>query len=178
MEKKVESQRSEYDDKPAVDSKSLVALFQLMSVTGEKQRCNASMSSSKNSILKKGRCGRRRKKVEGKKVTLKPSKLTQAVKDATRGIASEARFSEFSADCARELESIEKNGTPPTSSSAPEDQSRAHKKRKATSSCAQQARNECFNSDLNFDIDLLTDYLEETILLPKKMSYMAELMYT
>jgi hypothetical protein len=45
----------------------------------------------------------------------------------------------------------------------------------SSSSCAQQARR---NEDVSQDIDRLTDYLEESILLPKKMSYMAEMMYT
>lgn len=44
------------------------------------------------------------------------------------------------------------------------------------SSCAQQARNE--DENISYSIDRLTDYLEESILLPKKMSYMAEMMYT
>jgi len=42
-----------------------------------------------------------------------------------------------------------------------------------SASCAQQAR-----QDLSQDIDRLTDFLEESIMLPKKMSYMAEMMYT
>ena len=193
MEKKVESRECEKEgdnskQQPAVavDSKGLVALFQLMSVTGEKHRISSSNNGAnvRNSVLKKKLRHRRHRSrnkelLEAKKVSLKPSKLTQAVVDATKGITSEARFSDFSADCARELETIQH--TQDTNSAKKEDelQSRAqNKKRKATSSCAQQARNECFNSDLNLDIDLLTDYLEETILLPKKMSYMAELMYT
>jgi len=45
--------------------------------------------------------------------------------------------------------------------------------RKNSATCAQQARTE-----LSQDIDRLADYLEESILLPKKMSYMAEMMYT
>lgn len=47
------------------------------------------------------------------------------------------------------------------------------RKQQAESTCAQQAR-----QDVTNDIDRLTDYLEESILLPKKMSYMAEMMYT
>lgn len=47
--------------------------------------------------------------------------------------------------------------------------------RKNSSTCAQQARQ---NTELSQDIDRLADYLEESILLPKKMSYMAEMMYT
>jgi len=47
-------------------------------------------------------------------------------------------------------------------------------KRKQQATCAQQARQD----PVSQDIDRLTDYLEESILLPKKMSYMAEMMYT
>ena len=47
--------------------------------------------------------------------------------------------------------------------------------RKNSATCAQQARQ---NTELSQDIDRLADYLEESILLPKKMSYMAEMMYT
>jgi len=43
------------------------------------------------------------------------------------------------------------------------------------STCAEQARGA---TDLTHDIDRLADFLEESISLPKKMSYMAEMMYT
>lgn len=45
-----------------------------------------------------------------------------------------------------------------------------------TSTCAQQAARQ--DTELSQDIDRLADYLEESVLLPKKMSYMAEMMYT
>jgi len=45
--------------------------------------------------------------------------------------------------------------------------------RRKVSTCAEQAR-----ADLTHDIDRLADFLEESISLPKKMSYMAEMMYT
>merc|ERR1712107_901751 len=101
----------------------------------------------------------------------------------------ESRFSDFS-DCSKALEDISaKLKKKPKSKVASLDQDsdsgsqskaplRAQKKRKASSFCAQQARNECYNADINASMDFLADYLEETILFPKKMSYMAELMYT
>lgn len=66
---------------------------------------------------------------------------------------------------------------------------RANKRRKLppetlSSSCAQQhtesSENEKakVNDNLDASIDRLTDYLQESILLPKKMSFMAEMMYT
>jgi len=63
-----------------------------------------------------------------------------------------------------------------TSSPASKDKhhlKRSRASRQQQSTCAQQARR-----DISQDIDRLTDYLEESILLPKKMSYMAEMMYT
>jgi hypothetical protein len=44
----------------------------------------------------------------------------------------------------------------------------------------ESTKNERDNSRDNLDasIDRLADYLEDSILLPKKMSYMAEMMYT
>ena len=91
--------------------------------------------------------------------------------------------------CSKELESIMQKSNPiirPRSSSLPSKSSHKSpvvatviakpKKKKPvaktqTQTCAQQA-------NLSQDIDRLTDYLEESILLPKKMSYMAEMMYT
>merc|ERR1712008_511461 len=54
------------------------------------------------------------------------------------------------------------------------------KDNKRKTSCAQQARCEGLPSSdaVNLSIDILTDYLDEAILFPKKLSYMAELMYT
>ena len=72
-------------------------------------------------------------------------------------------FSEFLSACSREIATIEES---------------EQQKQRKSSTCAQQAREEHDHSAVNFSIDVLTDYLEETVLLPKKMSYMAELMYT
>ena len=149
-------------------------------------------------------------------------KFNQTLYLFSRSFAPDSRFSEFSTDCSKVLETIEKttiikpqssttnkikkkikkfpvkpklnSGSDnddnvdkdvvlgheegPNSSKKP---SRVQKKRKASTSCAQQARNECYNTnsaEINLSIDYLADYLEETILFPKKMSYMAELMYT
>ena len=146
----------------------------------------------------------------------------QSSSSSKKSKSPDSRFSEFSADCSKALETIEKttiikpqssttnkikkkikkfpvkpklnSGSDnddnvdkdvvlgheegPNSSKKP---SRVQKKRKASTSCAQQARNECYNTnsaEINLSIDYLADYLEETILFPKKMSYMAELMYT
>ena len=169
------------------------------------------------------------------RVNLRPSKLSSVVaqlqndhknqsssSNSNKNKSPDSRFSEFSADCSKALETIEKttiikpqssttnkikkkikkfsvkpklnSGSDnddnvdkdvvlgheegPNSSKKP---SRVQKKRKASTSCAQQARNECYNTnsaEINLSIDYLADYLEETILFPKKMSYMAELMYT
>jgi len=57
---------------------------------------------------------------------------------------------------------------------SPGEEAKAETQRK-TSTCAQQARQD---TELTQDIDRLADYLEESVLLPKKMSYMAEMMYT
>lgn len=125
-------------------------------------------------------------------IVLRPSKLTNLVVNETqKSNPTESPFSTFSADCSRELETIVKASTkkvtkvdkasksktiikdkPQSMQKVPS--SRPQKRRKA-SSCAQQALNP---ESVNLSIDILTDYLEETILLPKKMSYMAELMYT
>lgn len=76
-----------------------------------------------------------------------------------------------------------------TTASKPSSKDRVVKKRKhlspeaktagperKTSTCAQQAARQ--DTELSQDIDRLADYLEESVLLPKKMSYMAEMMYT
>ncbi len=136
---------------------------------------------------------------------LRPSQLTAALEVDKKDKSAEARFSEFSAACCKELESIEKtskskkaakktqveNENPKALEAASEpnhDQVKTKKKaqkRRKQSSCAEQARaissseyNHNTPHDINLDVDLLADYLEESILIPKKMSYMAELMYT
>ena len=195
MEKEIESLKSSantFDDKKIaataeeddehvktvkhIDGKELIKLFQNMSVTKTLWK-----SPTKPAIHQI----RKTSKLKKKKV---PKKSTSPLSDSSKKSPStETRFSEFSADCSRELETIVKEETSnknPSVKQSTEDKScqpRILKKRK-TSSCAQQARNECHpltNTDaVNFSIDLLTDYLDEAILFPKKMSYMAELMYT
>merc|ERR1711863_175563 len=169
------------------------------------------------------------------RVNLRPSKLSSVVaqlqndhknqsssSNSNKNKSPDSRFSEFSADCSKALETIEKTtiikpqsknkqkkkikvvvkpklnfGNSDSGSSddnvdkkdvvgqeegpkSGKKPNRVQKKRKASTSCAQQARNECYNNsaEVNLSIDYLADYLEETILFPKKMSYMAELMYT
>lgn len=53
---------------------------------------------------------------------------------------------------------------------------RNHHHQHHQSTCAQQAMLK--REVLSQDVDRLADYLEDSILLPKKMSYMAEMMYT
>jgi hypothetical protein len=159
-------------------------------------------SSLRQQIHSKFKRRTRERRRQRAQVSLKPSKLTHVLDEmkasdqigeesASRLKSAEARFSDFSAACSKELETIErdtsvrpkKKNSKCTGSSVSDDQerskrSRAHKRRKSSASCAQQARNECYNPDVNLSIDILADYLDEAILLPKKMSYMAELMYT
>lgn len=229
-----------------IDGKELVQLFKLMSVSKKSKlvRDPKSWRSSKGSSLTKKslqKCLKNRSSsVRQKKkpydrlvrVKLRPSKLTSVVdqlqkdhnQSSSKKKSPDSRFSEFSADCSKALETIEKTTIikqpqsktkkkikisvkskklnfggdssdddnvdkevvvddgqeeegPSNSSKKP---NRVQKKRKASTSCAQQARNECYNNsaEVNLSIDYLADYLEETILFPKKMSYMAELMYT
>ena len=123
-----------------------------------------------------------------RKIQLRPSKLTQviAVKTDSKKVSQEAesRFIDFSADCSRALETIAKeNSEKDASGTDPEyeeKRSKSARNTKRKTSCAQQARSECLPSSeaVNLSIDILTDYLDEAILFPKKMSYMAELMYT
>jgi len=56
---------------------------------------------------------------------------------------------------------------------SPPGEEEAKSTQRKTSTCAQQAA-----ARQDIDIDRLADYLEESVLLPKKMSYMAEMMYT
>lgn len=162
---------------------------------------NSLASSSQKSFKRKKLMQKKTKKPKFR-VNLRPSKLTSIVEKIQSDQKSpESRFSDFS-DCSKALETIEKAAStkpkkkasklkkkPKSKVAASLDQDsdsnsqnkaplRAQKKRKASSSCAQQARNECYNTDINASMDFLADYLEETILFPKKMSYMAELMYT
>lgn len=236
------------DKVPAkIDGKELVQLFKSMSVSKKSKLIRdpkSWRSSSKGSSLTKNslqKCLKnrssfvRQKKKPLVRVKLRPSKLTSVVdqlqKDhhnkqssssSKKKKSPDSRFSEFSADCSKALETIEKTtiikpqsknkqkkkikvvvkpklnfGNSDSGSSddnvdkdvvgqeekgpkSGKKPNRVQKKRKASTSCAQQARNECYNNsaEVNLSIDYLADYLEETILFPKKMSYMAELMYT
>ena len=237
------------DKVPAkIDGKELVQLFKSMSVSKKSKlirdpkswRSSSKGSSlTKNSLqkcLKNRSSSVRQKKKPLVRVKLRPSKLTSVVdqlqKDhhnnqssssSKKSKSPDSRFSEFSADCSKALETIEKTtiikpqsknkqkkkikkvvkpklnfGNSDSGSSddnvdkkdvvgqeeegpkSGKKPNRVQKKRKASTSCAQQARNECYNNsaEVNLSIDYLADYLEETILFPKKMSYMAELMYT
>merc|ERR1711981_193582 len=110
---------------------------------------------------------------------IRPSKLKPKTENGTT-MESSRLFSDFSAACSRELDTIAV-AKAAEDQQQPQSEKRPRKKRKASASCAQQARNECSlsnNDSVDISIDFLTDYLEETILFPKKMSYMAELMYT
>jgi len=232
------------DKVPAkIDGKELVQLFKSMSVSKKSKlirdpkswRSSSKGSSlTKNSLqkcLKNRSSSVRQKKKPLVRVKLRPSKLTSVVDQLQKDQSSssskkskspDSRFSEFSADCSKALETIEKTtiikpqsknkqkkkikkvvkpklnfGNSDSGSSddnvdkkdvvgqeegpkSGKKPNRVQKKRKASTSCAQQARNECYNNsaEVNLSIDYLADYLEETILFPKKMSYMAELMYT
>ena len=114
------------------------------------------------------------------KVVLRPSKLKLDRKDP------ESLFRDFSAACCKELDSIassksgdlskkKKSKKNPAKSDA--DGGDATLRRKA-SSCAEQARHQMSGDELSDAIDILADFLEESVVFPKKMSYMAELMYT
>lgn len=201
----VESKSTEY--KP-IDGKELARLFQKMTVTRTSSLPNAPSSIIHSREWRRGevkpeihrvhpasKFKKRTKRIVRKpqnsspKINLRPSKLTNVVVK-TQMNPTESPFSSFSADCSRELETIVKASStqkvkkvdkassktikdkPQSTQKVPS--SRPQKRRKA-SSCAQQALN---SESVNLSIDILTDYLEETILLPKKMSYMAELMYT
>jgi hypothetical protein len=214
------------------DPKSWRSLKGSFSLTKKSQAINR-LEKSLQKNLKHRSSVRQKKKPDVRlvRVKLRPSKLTSVVaqlqKDHknqsstknNKNKSPDSRFSEFSADCSKALETIEKTSIikpqqsttnkkkktktisvkpklnfetdddddnvgvghkegEPNSSKKP---NRVQKKRKASTSCAQQARNECYNTnsaEVNLSIDYLADYLEETILFPKKMSYMAELMYT
>jgi len=191
-----------------IDGKELVKLFKNCSIVEKSKpsqvRNSKNWRNSKNNLASSSQKSFKRKKVMQKKtkkpkfrVNIRPSKLTSIVEKIQSDQKSpESRFSDFS-DCSKALEDIsakpKKKATKlkkkPKSKVASLDKDsdsisqnkaplRAQKKRKASSSCAQQARNECYNADINASMDFLADYLEETILFPKKMSYMAELMYT
>ena len=204
MKKEVESlgeEKSVAKVPAQIDGKELVQLFKSMSVSrhGETRQLRDSKDwrASKNLVKPSRSKPLKNKKVKQKRkpkrLNLRPSKLTLIVDRLQADKkAPDSRFSEFSADCSKALETIEKSSKAqpkklkkkvkkPNRESVPEESAkpRVQKKRKASSSCAQQARNVCYNnSEVDLSIDYLADYLEETIVFPKKMSYMAELMYT
>ena len=112
------------------------------------------------------------------KVVLRPSKLKLDRKDP------ESLFRDFSAACCKELDSIasSKAGDSSKKKKSKKDATKsdvgdATLRRKA-SSCAEQARQQMSSDELSDAIDILADFLEESVVFPKKMSYMAELMYT
>merc|ERR1712083_452639 len=208
MEKKVENPESSNKDavvinegtaqENLINGKELVQLFQKMNVTRDQKVPVSSSNTSKTeakSIIHRIHPSSRLKKKAGKvnkktrKIHLRPSKLTQAISgnktdsnDTSKG--AESRFIDFSADCSRALDTIVKENSSKdalgTDQEFEEKGSKGARNNKRKISCAQQARSEYLPSSeaVNLSIHILTDYLDEAILFPKKMSYMAELMYT
>jgi len=183
-----------------INGKELVQLFQKMTVARDLKvpvsTSNTSKPETKSIIHRIHPSSRLKKKgkinKKNHKINLRPSKLTQVIavktdesnkKEASQE-AAESRFLDFSADCTRALELIVKeNSKKDASETDQEDEEKGVKSarnNKRKTSCAQQARSECLPSSeaVNLSIDILTEYLDEAILFPKKMSYMAELMYT
>ena len=115
------------------------------------------------------------------KIFLRPSKLNMKRNDP------ESLFRDFSVACSKELDSIASSDLFETRDSckkkkkSKKDSSKvdadAMLQRRKASSCAEQAR-QLSNDELSDAIDILADFLEESVVFPKKMSYMAELMYT
>ena len=198
MEKKVESptssgaagvskESSESSScSPPSEGVELARLFQQLSVTKRsgchgKWRESSQRSTDKQPIRLKKFDFKPEKKLPSRKshkIKLKPSRLsclnvtdrstTSAAPSSSSSTESNPNeqsdnFSEFLNACSREIATIEES---------------EQQKQRKSSTCAQQAREEHDHAAVNFSIDVLTDYLEETVLLPKKMSYMAELMYT
>ena len=198
MEKKVESPKSSIKSVDSVqenliNGKELVQLFQKMTVAREKVSLSTSSSTKSTKAIihrihpssrlkKKNKVTKKTSKIPSSSVLLRPSKLTHVVAHKTESSKAsssqaESRFIDFSADCSRELETILKDSSKSTTE---EKDANSTKDNKRKTSCAQQARCEGLPSSdaVNLSIDILTDYLDEAILFPKKMSYMAELMYT
>merc|ERR1739844_861429 len=191
MEKKVENPKSSSKavnsvQENLINGKELVQLFQKMTVAREKMSSNSTKTAKP--IMHRVRPSSRLKKKskisqkpKSSSVHLRPSKLSQVVKNSsnpksTTSSQTESRFIDFSADCSRELETIVKDSKTSSTDLTEKDALTKAKNNKRKTSCAQQARNE--SDAVNLSIDILTDYLDEAILFPKKMSYMAELMYT
>lgn len=197
MEKKVESPKSSIKSVDSVqenliNGKELSQLFQKMTVARKKVSLSTNSTKSTKAIIhkihpssrlkKKYKVTKKTSKVPSSSVLLRPSKLTHVVAHKTESSKAsssqaESRFIDFSADCSRELETILKDSSKSTTE---EKDATSTKDNKRKTSCAQQARCEGLPSSdaVNLSIDILTDYLDEAILFPKKMSYMAELMYT
>ena len=193
MEKKVENPKSSLKavnsvQENLINGKELVQLFQKMTVAREKMSSNSTKTAKPimhrvrpSSRLKKKSKISKKQKQKSSSVHLRPSKLSQVVKNSsnpksTTSSQTESRFIDFSADCSRELETIVKDSKTSSTDLTDKDALTKAKNNKRKTSCAQQARNE--SDAVNLSIDILTDYLDEAILFPKKMSYMAELMYT
>jgi hypothetical protein len=189
------------------DSKDLILQFTKMNVAPPQQQkqqqqqhrhvkalpsSNATSSSttatSATSIKKVTKNWRFKAKPESKQLqppfrfVLRPSKLNLDKTDP------ESLFRDFSAACSKELDSIARfdpeSRREPTKKKKKSKSDPAnvpvhlhHLKRRKASSCAEQAR-QMSNDELSDTIDILADFLEESIVFPKKMSYMAELMYT
>jgi len=198
MEKKVESPKSSIKSVDSVqenliNGKELVQLFQKMTVAREKVSVSTSSSTKSTKAIihriqpssrlkKRYKVTKKTSKVPSSSILLRPSKLTHVVAHKTESSKAsssqaESRFIDFSADCSRELETILKDSSKSTTEEKDANSTKDHKRK---TSCAQQARCEGLPSSdaVNLSIDILTDYLDEAILFPKKMSYMAELMYT
>jgi len=190
------------------DSKDLILQFTKLNVTTEstkqatsqQKRHISSPTSSNVTTIKVNKNWRFKAKSDSlqRPFVLRPSKLSSlARKD--RG---EALFREFSVECSKELDSIATASPHTTSSSTSHFNSKRHttsgkkkcgdvllspmtshhnhhacQKRRKASSCAEQAR-QLSQDELDETIDILADFLEESVVFPKKMSYMAELMYT
>ena len=189
------------------DSKDLILQFTKMNVTlapvqisvssppATSTSSTASIQSSTNKVNKNWKFKAKpdsKQQQRSFKVVLRPSRLNLATKKD-----GESLFRDFSVACTKELDSIarskscdaaftrsssastkkkqKKDSSKVTLSPATHHGHHACQKRRKASSCAEQARQ---HDDLSDTIDLLADYLEESVMFPKKMSYMAELMYT
>ncbi len=170
---------------PRSEGLELARMFQQLSVT--RPGCHGKWRESSHSSTDKQPLKRLKKydkfkpekklsfRKSSQKFILKPSRLSclnvtctdrsSSPKSSLSNPSEQSdNFSEFLNACSREIATIEES---------------EQQKQRKSSTCAQQAREEHDHSAaVNFSIDVLTDYLEETVLLPKKMSYMAELMYT
>merc|ERR1712001_326082 len=126
MEKKVENPKSSLKavnsvQENLINGKELVQLFQKMTVAREKMSSNSTKTAKPMmhrihppSRLKKKSKISKKPKQKSSSVQLRPSKLTQVVKNSsnpnsTTPSQTESRFIDFSADCSREAETIVKD---------------------------------------------------------------------